>query len=80
MKVLIVSDTHGRHTGLDRVLEKEGKIDLFIHLPTFSCSLNSSIFITPFRNFQINDSGNYQNCTNDVFFQAVSYTHLLVST
>ena len=29
MKVLIVSDTHGRHTGLDRVLEKEGKIDLF---------------------------------------------------
>jgi len=32
MKVLIVSDTHGRHTGLDRVLEKEGKIDLFIHL------------------------------------------------
>lgn len=28
MKVLIVSDTHGRHTGLDRVLEKEGKIDL----------------------------------------------------
>ena len=32
MKVLIVSDTHGRHTGLDRVLEKEGQIDLFIHL------------------------------------------------
>ena len=26
MKVLIVCDTHGRHTGLDRVLEKEGKI------------------------------------------------------
>ena len=23
MKVLIVSDTHGRHTGLDRVLEKK---------------------------------------------------------
>lgn len=32
MKVLIVSDTHGRHTGLDRVLEKEGEIDLLIHL------------------------------------------------
>ena len=25
MKVLIVSDTHGRHTGLDRVLEKRRK-------------------------------------------------------
>ena len=32
MKVLIVSDTHGRHTGLDRVLEKEGKIDLLSHI------------------------------------------------
>lgn len=31
MKVLIVSDTHGRHTGLDRVLEKkERSIFLFI--------------------------------------------------
>ena len=29
MKVLIVSDTHGRHTGLDRVLEKEGKAGTF---------------------------------------------------
>ena len=37
MKVLIVSDTHGRHTGLDRVLEKEGKIDLFIHLGDIEC-------------------------------------------
>jgi len=29
MKVLIVSDTHGRHTGLDRVLEKEGSFYSF---------------------------------------------------
>ena len=32
MRVLIVSDTHGRHSGLDRVLEEAGKIDMFIHL------------------------------------------------
>ncbi len=32
MRVLIVSDTHGRHTGLDRVLEEAGEIDMFIHL------------------------------------------------
>lgn len=32
MRVLIVSDTHGRHAGLDRILEEAGDIDLFIHL------------------------------------------------
>lgn len=32
MRVLIVSDTHGRHAGLDRILEEAGDIDLFVHL------------------------------------------------
>ncbi len=32
MKVLIVSDTHGRHGNLDAVLEHEGKIDTLLHL------------------------------------------------
>ena len=32
MKVLIVSDTHGRHQNLDRALEAAGPIDLFVHL------------------------------------------------
>lgn len=32
MRVLIVSDTHGKHRNLDRVLEEAGKIDVFIHL------------------------------------------------
>ncbi len=32
MKILIVSDTHGRHGNLDEVLEREGKIDMLIHL------------------------------------------------
>lgn len=32
MRVLIVSDTHGRHRNLDRALEEAGKIDVFIHL------------------------------------------------
>lgn len=32
MKILIVSDTHGRHQALDRALEEVGKIDMFIHL------------------------------------------------
>ena len=32
MRILIVSDTHGRHGNLDEVLEKEGEIDLLIHL------------------------------------------------
>ena len=32
MKVLIISDTHGRHTNLIKVLEQEEEIDLVIHL------------------------------------------------
>ena len=32
MKILIVSDTHGRHSNFDYVLRTEGKIDLLIHL------------------------------------------------
>lgn len=32
MKVLVVSDTHGRHTNLDRILQEVGKIDMFVHL------------------------------------------------
>ena len=32
MRVLIVSDTHGKHGNLDRVLERAGYIDVFIHL------------------------------------------------
>lgn len=32
MRVLIVSDTHGRHAAFDRALEEVGKFDMFIHL------------------------------------------------
>lgn len=32
MKILIVSDTHGRHRNLDRALERECPVDMFIHL------------------------------------------------
>lgn len=32
MKILIVSDTHGRHGNLDEVLEREGNIDALLHL------------------------------------------------
>ena len=32
MKVLIVSDTHRKHENLEKAIEKEGKLDLLIHL------------------------------------------------
>ena len=32
MRMLIVSDTHGRHSALGRALEEAGRIDVFIHL------------------------------------------------
>ena len=35
MKILIVSDTHGRHQALDRALEEAGKIDMFFHQDSF---------------------------------------------
>lgn len=31
MRILIVSDTHGKHTNLRTVLNRVGKLDLFIH-------------------------------------------------
>ena len=32
MKILIVSDTHGRHGNLEDVLEAESPIDMLLHL------------------------------------------------
>ncbi len=32
MRILIVSDTHGNHRNLDKVLERVGKIDALIHM------------------------------------------------
>lgn len=32
MKVLIISDTHGKKSGIDEIWEKAGKVDLLIHL------------------------------------------------
>ena len=32
MRVMIVSDTHGRHSALDEALEQAGKIDMLLHL------------------------------------------------
>lgn len=32
MKILIVSDTHKSHKNLETVLEREGQIDMLIHL------------------------------------------------
>lgn len=32
MRVLIVSDTHGNHRNLDKILDRVGRIDMFIHL------------------------------------------------
>lgn len=32
MRILAVSDTHGRHTNLDRILREAGPIDMFIHM------------------------------------------------
>lgn len=32
MKVLIVSDTHGDHRNMDRILDEAGHIDMLIHL------------------------------------------------
>lgn len=38
MKILIVSDSHGRNTNLEKVLEKVKPIDVFLHLGDFEGS------------------------------------------
>ena len=32
MRIMIVSDTHGKHVNLDRAVKESGKIDVMIHL------------------------------------------------
>lgn len=32
MRILVVSDTHGKHTNLKRALQESGEIDMLIHL------------------------------------------------
>ena len=32
MKILVISDTHGRHGNFDKMLEREGQPDMLIHL------------------------------------------------
>lgn len=32
MRILIISDTHGNHKNLDKVLERIGKIDMLLHM------------------------------------------------
>ena len=32
MRTLIISDTHGKHDGVDEILEREGEFDMLIHL------------------------------------------------
>lgn len=32
MKILVISDTHGRHGNFDKMLKIEGQPDLLIHL------------------------------------------------
>ena len=32
MRILIVSDTHGNHRNYDKVIEREGKIDMLLHM------------------------------------------------
>ena len=32
MKILIVSDTHGKHRSYAKVIEREGKIDMLLHM------------------------------------------------
>ena len=50
MKILIVSDSHGRNHHLSRVLDKVGDIDLFLHLGDLE---GSEDFIKPFVNCRI---------------------------
>ena len=49
MKIMIVSDSHGRNTNLEKALEKVKPIDLFLHLGDFEGSEDYIRSIVPCR-------------------------------
>lgn len=49
MKIMIVSDSHGRNYNLERALDKVKPIDLFIHLGDFEGSVEAIRSLVPCR-------------------------------
>ena len=73
MRVLIVSDTHGRHTAFETALEQAGRIDYLVHLgdteggedyiealcgcPAYILAGNNDFFSSSLREMEIDFAG-----------------------
>ncbi len=59
MKIMIVSDSHGRNYYLEKALEKVKEIDLFIHLGDFEGSEEYIESIVPCRTEMVSGNNDY---------------------
>lgn len=59
MKILIVSDSHGRTNYLDKAIEKVGAIDLMIHLGDFESSEDYIEAVAPCRLEMVSGNNDY---------------------
>ncbi len=59
MKIMIVSDSHGRDTFLERAIKKVKPIDLFIHLGDFEGSEEYIRAIVPCRTEMVSGNNDY---------------------
>lgn len=75
MKVLIVSDSHGRTHNLERVIEKVQPIDLLIHLGDFESSAEHIISMAPCRVELVSGNNDYfDNVEKEKVIQVGNYT------
>jgi hypothetical protein len=61
MKILIVSDSHGKIKNLETVIEKVSPIDLFIHLGDFEGSEDYVEAIVPCKTEMVSGNNDYFN-------------------
>jgi putative phosphoesterase len=79
MKILIMSDSHGRTDNLDKVLNKVGNIELLIHLGDFESSADYIEAVSPCRLEMIAGNNDYfSDYPNEKIIQINDYKVLLL--
>ncbi|HHV13516.1 MAG TPA: YfcE family phosphodiesterase [Clostridiales bacterium] len=78
MKVLIVSDTHGRNYNLLRTVERVSPIDLLIHLGDYDGGEDYIMSVTPCRTEMVSGNNDFFNgLPKEKVIQIGKYTVLL---
>ncbi|BCN29677.1 metallophosphoesterase [Anaeromicropila herbilytica] len=79
MKILIISDSHGKTDNIDRVINKVGNIDLMIHLGDFESSEDYIEAVAPCRLEMVAGNNDYSSeRASEKLIQIGKYKALLV--